>query len=111
MVHLWTPVVHGGALQPLLTASYLALWEVLAEDPEGTFAAHMHLHMAGTVSCLPLQELLAEDPEGEFTPALGPSPAQYPRVINVGIPGPAAQVPLWRRSWRDKILPALARFK
>ena len=67
--------------------------------------------MTRTVACLPLQELLAEDPEGEFTPALGPSPAQYPRVINVGIPGPAAQVPLWRRSWRDKILPALARFK
>ncbi|KAL0048951.1 hypothetical protein WJX82_003017 [Trebouxia sp. C0006] len=34
-----------------------------------------------------------------------------PRIINVGIPGPGAHVPMWKRAWRDKILPAVARFK
>jgi len=56
-----------------------------------------------------------EDPDGEFAPdpAVPPSdlpPRAGPRVINVGIPGPGADAPRWRRAWRDKILPALARF-
>ncbi|KAK9809002.1 hypothetical protein WJX72_007747 [[Myrmecia] bisecta] len=38
-----------------------------------------------------------------------PSPVG-PRIINVGIPGPGANVALWRRAWRDKILPAVADF-
>lgn len=32
-------------------------------------------------------------------------------MINVAIPGPGPEVALWRRSWRDKILPAVVRFK
>ena len=100
-----------GPCTPPESASCLALRELLAGAPEGTLTEHMPQQVTKTVPCLLLQELLAEDPEGEFTPAPGPSPAQYPRVIDVGIPGPAANVPLWRRSWRDKILPALARFK
>lgn len=33
-----------------------------------------------------------------------------PRIINVGIPGPGAKRLMWRRAWRDKILPALINF-
>lgn len=29
----------------------------------------------------------------------------------VGIPGPGAHPLLWRRAWRDKVLPALVNFK
>ena len=32
---------------------------------------------------------------------------RHPRIIDVGIEGPGAQRALWRRSWRDKILPAI----
>lgn len=38
-------------------------------------------------------------------------PLEGPRIIDVGIPGFGAKPALWRRSWRDKILPALANFK
>eukprot|EP00775_Hariotina_reticulata_P004555 gene4555-4807_t len=34
-----------------------------------------------------------------------------PRIIEVGIPGPGAHPLLWRRAWRDKVLPALVNFK
>ncbi len=47
---------------------------------------------------------ILEDPDGEFAdfdPAEA-LPACCPRVINVGIPGPGAEVAMWRRSWRDK---------
>ena len=45
-----------------------------------------------------------EDPEGEFTGCGGPdSGAGGPRIINVGVPGPGGNVPMWRRSWRDKV--------
>lgn len=37
--------------------------------------------------------------------------ANGPRVVNVGIPGPGACRPLWRRAWCTKILPALHAFK
>lgn len=53
-----------------------------------------------------------EDPASEF---LGPmhglaGPREGPRVINVGVPGPGVKANLWRRSWRDKILPAVVNF-
>ena len=32
---------------------------------------------------------------------------RHPRIIDVGIEGPGAQRALWRRAWRDKILPAI----
>ena len=47
---------------------------------------------------------IPEDPDGEFAdfdPAEA-LPACCPRVINVGIPGPGAEVAMWRRAWRDK---------
>jgi hypothetical protein len=58
---------------------------------------------------------IPEDPDGEFAPDPAVPPADLPsrtgpRIINVGIPGPGADPPRWRRAWRDKILPALARF-
>jgi acetoin utilization deacetylase AcuC-like enzyme len=34
-----------------------------------------------------------------------------PRIIDVGIPGFGSKPALWRRSWRDKILPVLANFQ
>ena len=51
-----------------------------------------------------------EDPDNEFGADAAPKGAG-PRIINVGIPGPGAHVPMWKRAWRDKILPAVARFK
>lgn len=55
---------------------------------------------------------LAEDPDGEFAYRGGEAPRrEAPRVIDVGIPGGGPRVALWRRAWRDKILPALVRFK
>jgi len=55
-----------------------------------------------------------EDPEGEFRGAIpapaDAAPADGPRVIDVGIPGPGFHPALWRRAWRDKALPALANF-
>ena len=59
--------------------------------------------------------IIPEDPDGEFVsdpavPASDLPPRTGPRIINVGIPGPGADAPRWRRAWRDKILPALARF-
>lgn len=38
-------------------------------------------------------------------------PVEGPRVIDIGIPGFGPKVALWRRSWRDKIIPALVKFK
>ena len=51
-----------------------------------------------------------EDPDNEFGADAAPK-GEGPRIINVGIPGPGAHVPMWKRAWRDKILPAVARFK
>lgn len=33
-----------------------------------------------------------------------------PRIINVGVPGPGGKRLMWRRAWRDKILPAVVNF-
>eukprot|EP00890_Picochlorum_soloecismus_P001450 jgi/Picsp_1/2305/NSC_05769-R1_histone deacetylase len=54
---------------------------------------------------------IEEDPDGEFKYSGGDMPrTEGPRIIDVGIPGPGAHVPLWKRSWRDKIFPALVKF-
>lgn len=52
---------------------------------------------------------IVEDPDNEFGSSETPV-REGPRIINVGIPGPGAHVPLWKRAWRDKIIPAVARF-
>eukprot|EP00887_Chlorella_sp_A99_P002366 scaffold10.g2366.t1 len=53
-----------------------------------------------------------EDPDHEFDYTGGDVPTlEGPRIIDVGIPGPGSKVGLWRRAWRDKILPALANFE
>ncbi len=52
---------------------------------------------------------ILEDPDGEFAdfdPAEA-LPACCPRLINVGIPGPGAEVAMWRRAWRDKACASL----
>jgi len=52
-----------------------------------------------------------EDPNGEFLWTGGEKPVETgARMINVGIPGPGVKRNMWRRSWRDKILPALTKF-
>ncbi|XRB04376.1 histone deacetylase [Pycnococcus provasolii] len=38
-------------------------------------------------------------------------PPNGPHAVNVGIPGPGRKPKLWRRYWRDAILPALYAFK
>ena len=53
-----------------------------------------------------------EDPENEFDYVSGEMPRTHgPRMINVGIPGPGIKANLWRRAWRDKILPAVVNFE
>jgi len=55
--------------------------------------------------------VIEEDPDGEFQYKGGEMPrTEGPRIIDVGIPGPGHHVPMWKRSWRDKIFPALAKF-
>ena len=55
--------------------------------------------------------VIEEDPDGEFQYRGGEMPrTEGPRIIDVGIPGPGHHVPMWKRSWRDKIFPALAKF-
>ena len=55
---------------------------------------------------------VVEDPDREFVYVGGEAPrTEGPRIIDVGIPGPGSQVAMWRRSWRDKILPALVKFE
>ena len=54
---------------------------------------------------------IEEDPDGEFVYSGGEMPrTEGPRIIDVGIPGPGHHVPMWKRSWRDKIFPALVKF-
>ena len=63
----------------------------------------------------PQPAVAREDPACEFA-GMGGSllslepPRDGPRVINVGVPGPGVKANLWRRSWRDKILPAVVNF-
>ena len=48
----------------------------------------------------------------EFSYRGGAAPFQAgPRIINVGIKGPKSERALWKRAWRDKILPAVANHK
>lgn len=55
--------------------------------------------------------IIEEDPDGEFLYTGGEMPrTEGPRIIDVGIPGPGHHVPMWKRSWRDKIFPALVKF-
>ncbi|KAI3431427.1 hypothetical protein D9Q98_004480 [Chlorella vulgaris] len=59
-----------------------------------------------------LDQEVEEDPDREFVYRGGQVPTlEGPRVIDVGIPGFGAKPALWRRSWRDKIIPALVNFK
>lgn len=52
-----------------------------------------------------------EDPDHEFPPTTADDPPlSGPRLIEVGIKGPGAHPTLWRRAWRDKILPAVVNF-
>ena len=56
---------------------------------------------------------LGEDPSGEFVYRGGERPsvgADGPRIINVGVERSGPEPSLWRRCWRDKILPALVGF-
>ena len=54
---------------------------------------------------------IEEDPDCEFLYGGGEMPrTEGPRIIDVGIPGPGHHVPMWKRSWRDKIIPALVKF-
>mmetsp|Transcript_500 Transcript_500/g.1334 ORF Transcript_500/g.1334 Transcript_500/m.1334 type:complete len:917 (-) Transcript_500:2486-5236(-) len=57
-----------------------------------------------------------EDPNGEFSPSTvenggGRSGQPGPRIIDVGVPGPGSRRLMWRRAWRDKILPAVFNFQ
>lgn len=55
--------------------------------------------------------LVEEDPDHEFPPTTADDPPLTgPRLIEVGIKGPGAHPTLWRRAWRDKILPAVVNF-
>ena len=55
---------------------------------------------------------IEEDPDKEFETKEDEEnvPTEAPRVIDVGIPGFGPRASLWRRAWRDKILPALVKF-
>ncbi|KDD73695.1 histone deacetylase, partial [Helicosporidium sp. ATCC 50920] len=50
------------------------------------------------------------DRAGAGSAGPGDERSAAPRVIDVGIPGGRPHVALWRRSWRDKILPELVSF-
>lgn len=59
----------------------------------------------------PLAPQVEEDPNHEFPPTTADDPPlSGPRLIEVGIKGPGAHPTLWRRAWRDKILPAVVNF-
>jgi acetoin utilization deacetylase AcuC-like enzyme/ankyrin repeat protein len=60
----------------------------------------------------PSVQEIEEDPDAEFCYQGGEIPrTEGPRIIDVGIPGPGHHVPMWKRSWRDKIFPALVKFE
>lgn len=63
------------------------------------------------LGCTILLLQVEEDPDREFPPTTADEPPlSGPRLIEVGISGPGAHPALWRRAWRDKILPALVNF-
>ncbi|KAG1676387.1 hypothetical protein FOA52_001182 [Chlamydomonas sp. UWO 241] len=68
--------------------------------------------------CEPPEGWAPEDPDGEFEASTsetgggrGVGADKGPRVINVGVPGPGSRRLMWRRAWRDKILPAVFNFQ
>jgi acetoin utilization deacetylase AcuC-like enzyme len=69
-----------------------------------------------TYCCILLASLFSllqvdEDPNHEFPSTTADDPILCgPRIIDVGIPGPGFHPLLWRRAWRDKVLPALVNF-
>ena len=78
-----------------------------AEGHDGGGGEEMQKRDAAAV----VEEQIDEDPDDEFVYSGGEMPrTEGPRIIDVGIPGPGSKVALWRRSWRDKILPALVKF-
>ena len=57
-------------------------------------------------------EFLVGDEASEFQYSGGSRPfLNGPRIVNVGIKGPKSERQLWKRAWRDKILPAVANHK
>lgn len=57
-------------------------------------------------------EYLVDQDQHEFNYRGGSRPyLSGPRIINVGIKGPKSERALWKRAWRDKILPAVANHK
>lgn len=52
------------------------------------------------------QQLAFDDREATATAPSGAAPP----MLNLGIPGPGRRSRLWRRAWRDHVLPALAAF-
>ncbi|KAF6259471.1 Arginase/deacetylase [Scenedesmus sp. NREL 46B-D3] len=55
--------------------------------------------------------MVDEDPHREFLSTTADDPVlSGPRIVDVGIPGPGFHPLLWRRAWRDKVLPALVNF-
>ncbi|GBG00204.1 hypothetical protein Rsub_12985 [Raphidocelis subcapitata] len=67
---------------------------------------------AETVSDETGSVLIEEDPDHEFTStSKAPPPIDGPRIIDVGISGPGFHPVKWRRAWRDKVLPALIKFR
>ena len=53
-------------------------------------------------------EYLTDNEQHEFGYRGGSRPYECgPRIINVGIRGPKSERSLWKRAWRDKILPAV----
>lgn len=61
---------------------------------------------------MPSWQQLAFDPNEARESAPKPQPPAHapPRMVNVGIPGPGRKSRLWRKAWRDHVLPALAAF-
>ena len=57
-----------------------------------------------------MQDDIVEDPDNEFGADSLPK-GKGPRMINVGIPGPGAHVPMCKRSWPYQLVPAYSRFK
>lgn len=70
------------------------------------------IHNNSTIPTTTTTYTIDEDPDKEFTTKDDEEnpPPDAPRVIDVGIPGFGPRASLWRRAWRDKILPALVKF-
>jgi hypothetical protein len=100
-------------------ATDTSTWETQAlkiqvEPPPILSLGEQRVYADATIPAAPRrtpEPSILEDPDGEFTYVAGEVPrTDGPRVINVGVPGPGVKVNLWRRAWRDKILPAVVNF-